>query len=47
MANHLSDNQLICIIDDILESAKKQQINVSFQNILEVITLDCLNQIKE
>ncbi|MEN3252439.1 DNA polymerase III subunit delta' [Fructilactobacillus sanfranciscensis] len=47
MANHLSDNQLICIIDDILESAKKQQINVSFQNVLEVITLDCLNQIKE
>ncbi|WP_429970621.1 DNA polymerase III subunit delta' [Fructilactobacillus sp. Tb1] len=46
MANQLSDKQLLSIIDDILNNAKKQQINISFQNILEVITLDCLNQIK-
>lgn len=46
LAKQLSDQQLISMIDNILESAKKQRINVSFQNILEVITLDCLNQMK-
>ncbi|WP_395317962.1 DNA polymerase III subunit delta' [Fructilactobacillus frigidiflavus] len=46
VANQLSDHQLISIINNILESAKKQKINVSFQNILEVITLDCLNQMR-
>ncbi|KRN12742.1 DNA polymerase III subunit delta [Fructilactobacillus fructivorans] len=42
MALKLSDEQLITIITSILGSTRKQDINVSFQNILEVITLNCL-----
>ncbi|ANZ58480.1 DNA polymerase III subunit delta' [Fructilactobacillus lindneri] len=41
--NQLSDNQLLSIIEDILINARKQNINVGFQSILEVVTLDCLN----
>ncbi|USS93600.1 DNA polymerase III subunit delta' [Fructilactobacillus ixorae] len=41
-ADQLSDEQIVSMINDILTTAQQQQVNVGFQSILEVITLQCL-----
>ncbi|EKK20034.1 DNA polymerase III subunit delta' [Fructilactobacillus florum] len=43
-ANSLSDQQLIAIIENVLTISRFQQNNVSFQNILEAITLKSLRE---
>ncbi|WP_413627571.1 DNA polymerase III subunit delta' [Fructilactobacillus vespulae] len=42
----ITDEALLKIINDILVSEQKQKINISFQNILEVITLNCLRTVR-
>ncbi|USS87826.1 DNA polymerase III subunit delta' [Fructilactobacillus hinvesii] len=45
MAQQLSDQQIVSMINDILTTSQLQRANVGFQGILEVITLKCLHVI--